>query len=294
MSGITKRVHSNRRNVDIGGGVDKAGLPGSVGIPTMLKRFVQIRAPNSVRNSPKQENVNGSLYFDGTASSRILIDNGEDLELDGDFTIEWFQYQMNTKGLTGPRIFQIGNFPNPEIGFSIEENGMIMWIKNYDWPNDGVAGASFFGNVSDVTGENLPYDKWMHFAIVKEYNDENQDHNIRLYLNGKLAPNVLDNVPATINISSNTKLCIGNETNPVNINTPFEGYITNFRWTKGQALYTGDQNNTANFQVPTSPLTALPSTKLLFLAQNNAPYANGKDAVTTVSNITWSPKSPFN
>ena len=45
MSGyVIKRVYSNRRNVDIGGGLDKAGLPGSVGIPVMLRKFIAKRA----------------------------------------------------------------------------------------------------------------------------------------------------------------------------------------------------------------------------------------------------------
>ena len=50
MSGISKRVYTNRRNVDIGGGVTKAGLPGSVGIPTMLRRFLARRAPDGGKN----------------------------------------------------------------------------------------------------------------------------------------------------------------------------------------------------------------------------------------------------
>jgi hypothetical protein len=45
MSGITKRVYSNRRNVNIGGGRDKAGLGGGIGTPTMLKHFIASRAP---------------------------------------------------------------------------------------------------------------------------------------------------------------------------------------------------------------------------------------------------------
>ena len=301
MAGIAKRVYANRRNVDIGGGVDKAGLPGSVGMPVMLRRITQTRAPNSTKESPT---INGSLYFDGTATSRILIDNGEDLELDGDFTIEWFQYQTNDKGNTATRIFQIGNFEEngnsnqAEFGFSIEAYGNELYgnelyvaIKGYDHDGNGIVNSddAFMGYTVDMDIEiGNVYNKWLHFAIVR-----NNDI-IRLYVNGKRASKILDNgLPNNINTIRNKNLCIGNETIPSD-NTAFEGHITNFRWINGQALYSGDLNTENNFQLPTSPLTALPGTKLLFLAQNKAPYANGKDAVTTVSNITWSPKSPFN
>lgn len=294
MAGITKRVYSNRRNVDIGRGVDKNGIPSTIGGPVILRRFTQSRAPNPTKNQPL---INGSLYFDGTATSNILIDNGVDFELDGEFTIEWFQYQTNTKGNTASRIFQIGNFEDEsgtrkeEFGFSIQTSGNELYIavKNYDLNNDGTVNSddAFIGYISYMDfGFSDVYNKWLHFAIVRNNNSD-----IKLYVNGRRAANVL-NTPVTINSSVDKQICIGNETIPSD-NAAFEGYITNFRWTKGQSLYTGDLNTVANFQVPTSPVSSLPGTKLLFLAQNNAPFSNGKDAITAVSNITWSPKSPF-
>lgn len=271
-------------------------MPGSVGIPVMLKRFVQIRAPNSVRNSPKQENINGSLYFDGTATSNILIDNGVDFELDGEFTIEWFQYQTNTKENTACRIFQIGNFEDEsgtskaEFGFSIQTSGneLFIAVKNYDRDDNGTVDSNdaFIGYIADMDmGFSNVYNKWIHFAIVR-----NNNADIKLYVNGRRAANVLNNTPGTINSSVDKQICIGNETIPSD-NAAFEGYITNFRWIKGQALYTGDLNTAANFQVPTSPVSSLPGTKLLFLAQKNDPFESGRN--TTINNITWDSKSPF-
>jgi hypothetical protein len=212
-----------------------------------------------------------------------LIDNGEDLELDGDFTIEWFQYKTSkTNPNPYPRIFQIGNFEEngdinqAEVGFSIESGDIFVWMKNYP---SAIPGSHEI--IAQIIEKDFIINKWVHFAIVRE------NGSVKLYFNGTQTGNVLANTPSTLNSTNTKKLCIGNETIPSD-NAAYEGYITNFRWTKGEALYT------SNFQVPTSPLTALPGTKLLFLAQNKAPYANGKDAVTTVSNITWSPKSPFN
>ena len=53
--GVSKRVYSSRRNVDIGGGVVKAGLPGSVGISSMLRRFIARRAPDGGKNAVVSE-----------------------------------------------------------------------------------------------------------------------------------------------------------------------------------------------------------------------------------------------
>lgn len=65
MTSIPKRVYANRRNVDIGGGVDKAGLPGSVGISVMLRRNVAKRAPDGGKqeDAPSREpRIVGEIY----------------------------------------------------------------------------------------------------------------------------------------------------------------------------------------------------------------------------------------
>ena len=84
MSGVSKRVYSSRRNVDIGGGVDKAGLPGSVGIPSMLRRFIAKRAPDGIKNAVEavDEVVKEYIYvaiddnkvykFDGTSWNSVV------------------------------------------------------------------------------------------------------------------------------------------------------------------------------------------------------------------------------
>jgi hypothetical protein len=48
---LTKRAFTNKRNVDNGGGNSKAGLAGGVGTPSMLKRFVAMRAPDAIKNA---------------------------------------------------------------------------------------------------------------------------------------------------------------------------------------------------------------------------------------------------
>jgi hypothetical protein len=86
MSGVTKRVYSSRRNVDIGNGNMKTGLPPSIGIPSMLRRFIAKRAPDGVKNDTgggfmsefeaayKEFTGNDSQPLDGFGSSVAMSD----------------------------------------------------------------------------------------------------------------------------------------------------------------------------------------------------------------------------
>ena len=69
----------------------------------------------------------------------------------------------------------------------------------------------------------------------------------------------------------------------------FNGNITNFRWTKGTAVYT------SAFTVPTAPLTALADTKLLLLGKSDAPFADssGLDKTATNFGVVGAALTPF-
>lgn len=143
----------------------------------------------------------------------------------GDFTIEWFQYQTITSGFQ--RAFTVDDFNSIDIGVSIENSTF------YYWAND-----SFRRSISSATVIN----NWYHWAVVR------QNGVTKIFRNGvQQGTNLLDtnNITNTID-----ELTIGNENTPSTI-ASFIGYITNFRWVKGLAVYTG------NFTVPTSSLTAV-------------------------------------
>lgn len=88
------------------------------------------------------------------------------------------------------------------------------------------------------------------------------------------------------NLSNNSNsLMIGNESTPSS-GASFGGWITNFRWVKGHALYT------SNFTIPLTNLTVSNgnNTKLLLLALNNASVtvdSSDHTRTSTASNITW-------
>jgi hypothetical protein len=142
----------------------------------------------------------------------------------GDFTIEWFQYQTTTAGYQ--RAFTVDDFNSIDIGVSVED------ATFYYWNNSGVRYSS-----SSATTTNV----WIHWAVVR------QSGVTKVYKNGtQLGSQITDsnNINNTID-----ELTIGNENTATTL-AAFRGYITNFRWVKGLAVYTG------NFTTPTSQLTA--------------------------------------
>lgn len=142
----------------------------------------------------------------------------------GDFTIEWFSYQTTLQ--SSQRIFTVDDFSSADIAVSIEEGTFYYW-----------ANSSFRRSISSATVINT----WYHWAVVR------QSGITKIFRDGiQLGANLSDtnNITNTID-----ELSIGNENISSTIGA-FVGYITNFRWVKGLAVYTG------NFTVPTSNLTA--------------------------------------
>jgi hypothetical protein len=141
-----------------------------------------------------------------------------------DFTIEWFQYQTTTAGFQ--RVFTVDDFASIDIGVSIES------AQFYYWAND-----AFRYNAAGATTVNT----WQHWAVVR------QSGVTRVYRNGTQLGSQITDVN---NINNTTDpLTIGNENTSTTLSA-FVGYITNLRWVKGLAVYTG------NFTTPTSALTA--------------------------------------
>jgi hypothetical protein len=159
-------------------------------------------------------------FIDTPASSNWAVGTG-------DFTIEWFQYQTTTSGFQ--RAFTVDDFNSIDIGVSVENSTF------YYWNNSAVRYSS-----AGATNVNT----WYHFAVVR------QSGVTKVYRNGtQLGSQISDNNNITNTVD---ELSIGNENTPSTI-AAFVGYITNFRWIKGLAVYTG------NFTAPTSALTATAS-----------------------------------
>lgn len=217
---------------------------------------------------------NGSLDFRAAAianGSALRYDNEADFRMGtGSFTIEWFQYMQS--GSSFPRVFSIGTYSSASIGVSIESGSFYLWR--------GVGPPPSLIPLSTSFSHGIITNKWVHFAVVGENNAT-----IKIYQDGVLKRTYT----GTYEFNNTTdSLMIGNESSRTT-NAAFNGYITNFRWTKGTAVYTSD------FTVPTAPLTALADTKLLLLGKPDAPFADssGLNKVATNFGVVSASLSPF-
>ena len=211
----------------------------------------------------------GSILFSGSSTSGLTIPNDPDFRFGtGDFTVEWFQYQ--TAGdAAAQRIFSIGSYATQSI--AVSQEGSLTSRTFYVW----VSGANAIGSNLNLTNA------WNHFAICRS------GTNLRIFRNGTQIGTTLSN--STNFNNTNQVLAIGNESSPSSI-ASFNGYITNFHWVKGTALYT------ANFTRPSAPITPVANTKLLLLATTSGTYvqdSSGLGKVATPTGATWNALSPF-
>jgi hypothetical protein len=186
-------------------------------------------AVTTVTQSPFAGGGN-SYSFISSTTSFITTPGSTDWALGtGDFTVEWFSYQTTLSGFQ--RAYTVGNYASSGIRTAVSiESGTF-----YYWAN----GTYKYDSASASTAN-----QWRHWAVVR------QSGVTKVYRNGtQLGSQITDTNDIT---DTTTALVLGNE-NTASTAAAFVGYITNFRWVKGLAVYTG------NFTVPTSALTATAS-----------------------------------
>lgn len=171
-----------------------------------------------------------SYLFNGTANSYITYAGSDDWAVGtDDFTVEWFSKQSSLTLPQYQRIFTVGDFPTIKIGVSIESGTFYYWANN-----------TFRYNSAAASTANI----WIHWAVVRASGVT------KVYRNGtQLGSQITD----TNNITDNTTALVIGNTNTYANNAALIGNLTNLRWVKGVAVYTG------NFTVPTSALTATAS-----------------------------------
>jgi hypothetical protein len=165
-----------------------------------------------------------SYVFSSNVNSYITTPGSNDWAVGtGDFTVEWFSYQTTLTQFQ--RVFSVGDYPNIKIGVSIESGTFYYWANN-----------SFRYNSFSASTAN----QWIHWAVVR------QSGITKVYKNGtQLGSQISD----SNNITDNTTTFVIGNTNTFATNAALVGYLTNFRFVKGLAVYTG------NFTTPTSVLT---------------------------------------
>jgi hypothetical protein len=130
-----------------------------------------------------------------------------------------------------------------------------------------------------LQGGSVSVDTWYHIALVR-----NGTTTFTVYLNGS-SLGTFEKTGLT-----GAELYLGEKS----ANTDgecFDGYITNFRYVKGSAVYT------AHFTPPIAALTAISGTELLLLetsANNLLTDSSGTEAfVTNHNGVTWNSLSPI-
>jgi hypothetical protein len=223
----------------------------------------------------------GSIDFGANANQYLSINGGTDFVLGtGSFTVEWFHYHKSLTSFT--RIYTQGVWNTAENAVSIE--GTTANGTGYLWL-DGLGNTPAVANSFTVVAPRL--NQWDHFAVTRE-----SGSNIQIFRNGtRLGFITRAGTPAYIdaNISSSVPLFIGSEGDGV-VGSRFSGSITNFRIVKGYALYS------ESYSRPTSPLTSVPGTVLLLLAENESSKyvdSSGLSKTVTGNSVSWSVNSPF-
>ena len=209
--------------------------------------------------------LTGTMKFNGTNSTLTYVKDA-DMMPNGDFTIEWFQYQTDSNNW--PRIFGMGTNAQGRRHLEVSlESGTF-----YFWHPDSAAAEA----VGGIGGLGSYKNQWVHFAISRS------GSSLKVFKNGTQL-GVLTN-SANFN-NPPEDLVIANQAVSQSSNTAFGGWITNFRWVKGTAVYT------SNFTAPIAPLDTTPSaTKLLLLANSNATVTTDSSAsnrAVVANNVTW-------
>lgn len=190
----------------------------------------------------------GSVYLDGSGDWLQLPTSSSAFTFGtGDFTMEFWIYALDNT------LFSSGNW------YLFDGNVNYTRIQVYN-------GTMYFypvaGNYATYTCSSLPSRAWHHIAMVRS------GSTLTGYVNGIAV--------GTASNSSNltdTTFTIGAYSGG---GGPFNAYMSDFRITKGVAVYT------SNFTPPVTPLTAIGGTSLLLRFDNAAIYdaSNNNDMQT--------------
>ena len=197
---------------------------------------------------------NWSNYFDGSGDY-LASNSSADLGFGtGDWTIECWVYPLATS--SNMRVWRMDQGDNADL--NVGSTGTLNYYN---------------GSVSTTSAGGLvPVNQWTHIAMVRS------SGTVRGYANGVqvLSQSTTPNTTAR-------NIYIGGD-----VNTLFNGYMSNFRVVKGTAVYT------SAFTPPTEPLTAIAGTSLLTCQSYGFKDASTNDFTITVNGTPEvTPFSPF-
>jgi hypothetical protein len=195
-----------------------------------------------------------SVYFpQGVTTNQIYVNPASTADLSpgtSAFTLEaWVYITADTYPYS--RVCNFGPYWN--------NNNSIALVVNDTANSDKISFAAYAagGNTRTCVSQNAtPMNQWVHIAVTRDTTGD-----FRLFINGNLDATNTSYRTTDLSSGGSQTLAIGNGMNRA-VEEPFEGYISNFRFVKGTAVYT------SSFDVPTEPLTAITNTKLLTCCSN--------------------------
>jgi hypothetical protein len=224
---------------------------------------------------------------------RTPVVNGFSISSTDAFTVEWFQKLAPLTGLTPSveyyyTIFSIGDLSNgtESMAFYYKVSPPTPIYEVFASQGDY---SFLFGKFGSGPTDNRPIseleDQWIHVALVG--NGASPTNLIKLYINGTQFGSPLNNY--NFAISGQSYLTIGGQT-PLKSQYYYNGCLTNFRFTKGEALYTGP------FTPPSAPLSVLPTTQLLLKTMSDFPVNDAstpQKQITPIGPVQFAADSPF-
>ena len=222
----------------------------------------QAASPFAPTNSYSPDTFGGSAYFGG--SDYLSLPSNANLALgSGDFTVEFWVYNSFTSIPTNATLFDQRNGTNGiTVVLPVIE---LTSTSGYTWYTTAVNAIS-----SGTTVVKL--NQWQHIAIAKLGTSS------KMFVDGVQAGSTYTDTK-TYPAGS---IFIGhaNDGSSARYHT---GYISNFRIVKGTAVYS------ANFNLPTQPITAISNTQLLLNFTNASIFdATSRNVITTVGDAKTS------
>ena len=206
----------------------------------------------------------GSVFFDGSGD-RLIIPTSTDLNLTGDFTIEYWVYINSVDSINYISFFSTSSGGN----YSAET--AIFWGASEDYFGFQNKGTTL---VTATMAD--PTNAWYHIAVTRS------GSTTRMFLNGKQTGSTTTSWDAVTGQS----WYIGDRPpGATSGNYPLNGYISNFRICKGHAVYTSD------FAPPTRELEVHPETVLLACYDGENIFADksGRHIIAAYGDRTSSP-----
>jgi len=204
---------------------------------------VQRFSPFSPTAAYSAGTIGGSGYFDGTGDY-LTVPAITGFSTTGDLTLECWAYVNSASaygGLAGMR----NSTGGAGISINILNTGYLEWS---------------FTQTVYYAGTLCPLNQWFHVALVRSGSSAN---NCSCYLNGTRVAQFSSNDEANATDVFIIGRYYANGTNQYFLN----GYVSDMRYVKGTAVYSG-----ATYTVPTTPLTAITNTALLTKFTNAGIY----------------------